>query len=114
MWCRPLLRLPSRPNLPFQLPEACMGNDLQHKSRLLIPGPVSLSDAIRPVMLEDHSAGEPEMIAALRASRNYLTELANAEGWGTAIPLPGSATYANEAVIRTFASRSSRLLVHTN
>jgi 2-aminoethylphosphonate-pyruvate transaminase len=91
-----------------------MGNDLQHKSRLLIPGPVSLPDAVRPVMLEDHSAGEPEMIAALRAARSYLTELANAEGWGTAIPLPGSATYANEAVIRTFASRSSRLLVHTN
>jgi hypothetical protein len=33
-----------------------MGNDLPHKSRLLIPGPVSLSEAIRPVMLEDHSA----------------------------------------------------------
>jgi 2-aminoethylphosphonate-pyruvate transaminase len=91
-----------------------MGNDLQHKSRLLIPGPVSLPDAIRPIMLEDHSAGEPGMIAALRAARSYLTELADAAGWGTAIPLPGSATYANEAVIRTFASRGNRLLVHTN
>jgi 2-aminoethylphosphonate-pyruvate transaminase len=91
-----------------------MRNDLQHKSRLLIPGPVSLPDAIRPIMLEDHSAGEPGMIAALRAARSYLTELANAEGWGTAIPLPGSATYANEAVIRTFVSRGNRLLVHTN
>jgi 2-aminoethylphosphonate-pyruvate transaminase len=91
-----------------------MGPDLQHKLRLLIPGPVSLTDAIRPIMLEDHSAGEPGMIAALCTARSYLTKLANAESWGTAIPLPGSATYANEAVIRTFVSRSNRLLVHTN
>jgi 2-aminoethylphosphonate-pyruvate transaminase len=91
-----------------------MGNDLPHKSRLLIPGPVSLSEAIRPVMLEDHSAGEPAMIAALRTARSYLTKMANAESCGTAIPLPGSATYANEAVIRTFVSRGNRLLVHTN
>jgi 2-aminoethylphosphonate-pyruvate transaminase len=91
-----------------------MGNNLQHQSRLLIPGPVSLSDVVRPAMLDDHSAGEPEMIAALRAARRYLTELANADGWGTAIPFPGSATYANEAVIRTFASRHGRLLVHSN
>jgi 2-aminoethylphosphonate-pyruvate transaminase len=91
-----------------------MGNNLTYKSRLLIPGPVSVPDAIRPSMLEDHSAGEPEMIAALRAARNYLTRLANAEDWGTAIPLPGSATYANEAVIRTFVSRGSCLLIHTN
>jgi 2-aminoethylphosphonate-pyruvate transaminase len=89
-------------------------NVLQDRSRLLIPGPVSIPDAIRPSMLEDHSAGEPGMIAALRAARNYLTELANARSWGTAIPLPGSATYANEAVIRAFASRDSPLLVHTN
>jgi 2-aminoethylphosphonate-pyruvate transaminase len=91
-----------------------MGNDVRHKSRLLIPGPVSLPDAIRPFMLEDHSAGEPGMIAALRAARGYLTKLANAEGSGTAIPLPGSATYANEAIIRTFVSRGNRLLVHAN
>ena len=85
-----------------------MGPDLQHKLRLLIPGPVSLTDAIRPIMLEDHSAGEPGMIAALCTARSYLTKLANAESWGTAIPLPGSATYANEVVIRTFASCSNR------
>jgi len=91
-----------------------LGKDQKHATRLFIPGPVSLADAIRPVMLEDHSAGEPGMIAALRAARQYLTEMANAEGWGTAIPIPGSATYANEAVIRAFASHDSRLLVHTN
>ncbi|MCK1732326.1 2-aminoethylphosphonate--pyruvate transaminase [Bradyrhizobium sp. 142] len=91
-----------------------MRNTLQHQNRLLIPGPVSLSDVIRPVMLDDHSAGEPEMIEALRAARRYLTELARAEGWGTTIPFPGSATYANEAVIRTFVPNDGRLLVHSN
>jgi 2-aminoethylphosphonate-pyruvate transaminase len=94
--------------------EAAMLNEMQQKSRLLIPGPVSISDAVRRFMLEDHSAGEPGMIAALREARGYLTELGNARGWGTAIPLPGSATYANEAVIRTFVPRESRLLVHTD
>src|SRR3954462_1180466 len=98
--CRPPPR-PTQAKSPlFQLLEASMHNALPYRSCLLIPGPVSLTDAIRPSMLEDHSAGEPGMIAALRAARSYLTELANAEGWGTAIPFPGSATYANEAVIR--------------
>lgn len=91
-----------------------MLGDTQQMSRLLIPGPVSISDAIRKFMLEDHSAGEGGMIAALREARSYLTELGNARGWGTTIPLPGSATYANEAVIRTFIPRQGRLLVHTN
>ncbi|HTO60056.1 MAG TPA: 2-aminoethylphosphonate--pyruvate transaminase [Bradyrhizobium sp.] len=91
-----------------------MLNDISQSSRLLIPGPVSISDTVRQFMLEDHSAGEPGMIAALREARNYLVELGNARGWGTAIPLPGSATYANEAVIRTFIPREGKLLVHTN
>jgi 2-aminoethylphosphonate-pyruvate transaminase len=91
-----------------------MLNEIHQESRLLIPGPVSISDRVRRFMLEDHSAGEPVMIAALRAARSYLTELGNAQGWGSAIPLPGSATYANEAVIRTFVPREGRLLVHAN
>jgi 2-aminoethylphosphonate-pyruvate transaminase len=91
-----------------------MLSDIQQKSRLFIPGPVSISETIRPFMLEDHSAGERGMIAALREARSYLTELGNARGWATAIPLPGSATYANEAVIRTFVPREGRLLVHSN
>ena len=91
-----------------------MLNEIQQESRLLIPGPVSISDRVRRSMLEDHSAGEPAMIAALRAARGYLTELGNAQGWGSAIPLPGSATYANEAIIRTFVPREGRLLVHAN
>jgi 2-aminoethylphosphonate-pyruvate transaminase len=94
--------------------EASMEHDAKHNPWLLIPGPVSISDAVHRAMLEDHSAGEPEMIAALRAARGYLAELANATGWGTSIPLPGSATYANEAVIRTFVPRGGRLLIHTN
>jgi 2-aminoethylphosphonate-pyruvate transaminase len=99
---------------PFIALEATMLNEIPQKSRLLIPGPVSISDTVRQFMLEDHSAGEPGMIAALRGARSYLTELCNAQGWGTAIPLPGSATYANEAVIRTFIPREGRLLIHTN
>jgi 2-aminoethylphosphonate-pyruvate transaminase len=91
-----------------------MSQNAERKPLLLIPGPVSVCEAVHQAMLEDHSAGEPEMIVALREARSYLTQLGNATGWGTAIPLPGSATYANEAVIETFVPRDGRLLVHAN
>jgi 2-aminoethylphosphonate-pyruvate transaminase len=91
-----------------------MRHDAERKAWLLIPGPVSVCDAVHRAMLEDHSAGEPDMIAALREARSCVTQLGNATGWGTAIPLPGSASYANEAVIETFVPRNGRLLIHSN
>jgi 2-aminoethylphosphonate-pyruvate transaminase len=87
---------------------------LDNSSVLLIPGPVSLPLSTRLTMLEDHAAREREMVEGLRYVRRYLVKLANAEGIGTAIPLPGSATYANEAMIRTFVPKTGKLLLHTN
>jgi len=81
---------------------------LDNSSVLLIPGPVSLPLSTRLTMLEDHAAREREMVEGLRYVRRYLVKLANAEGIGTAIPLPGSATYANEAMIRTFVPKTGK------
>jgi 2-aminoethylphosphonate-pyruvate transaminase len=65
-------------------------------------------------MLEDHSSGEDCMVENLLFARRYLLRLANGLERATAIPLPGSATYANEAAIRTFVPAGGKLLVHSN
>ena len=81
---------------------------------LLTPGPVSLPLSTKKVMLRDRSFGSESLKEDLRFARRYLLHLANAERLGTAVPLAGSGTYANEALIRTFVPRSGKLLIHSN
>ena len=81
---------------------------------LLTPGPVSVSDTTRQAMLFDRASGEAEVVRDLVFSREYLVGLLSGEGSYTAVPLPGSATYANEAVIATLVPPGGKLLIHTN
>ena len=83
-------------------------------SLLLTPGPVSLSMSTKSVMLEDHPMDGDRIKDDVAFCRQRLLHIANGKGVGTAIPLPGSATYANEAVIRTFVPRDGKLLLHAN
>ena len=66
---------------------------------LLTPGPVSVSMTTKQVMLRDRASGGTEFVADLQLARRYMVGLVNGGAAYTAIPLPGSATYANEAVI---------------
>ncbi len=81
---------------------------------LLTPGPVSVSASTKAVMLIDRASGDAAFQAELAHARAYLVALANGGDAYTAIPLPGSATYANEAAIALLVPHGGRLLVHSN
>jgi 2-aminoethylphosphonate-pyruvate transaminase len=81
---------------------------------LLTPGPVSVSQTTRLAMMVDRPSGDVEFQADLALARHYLAGLTGDAAAYTAIPLPGSATYANEGVIASFVPAGGRLLVHSN
>jgi 2-aminoethylphosphonate-pyruvate transaminase len=65
-------------------------------------------------MMRDRASGGDEFHADLTHARNYMVGLVHGEGAYTAIPLPGSATYANEGVIAQLVPPGGKLLIHTN
>jgi 2-aminoethylphosphonate-pyruvate transaminase len=81
---------------------------------LLTPGPVSTSLSTKMVMLKDRASGGAEFQADLKFARDYMVGLVGGQDAYTAIPLPGSATYANEAVIAALVPPGGKLLIHTN
>jgi 2-aminoethylphosphonate-pyruvate transaminase len=81
---------------------------------LLTPGPVSVSMSTKQVMLRDRPSGDTEFQADVNFARDYLVSVINGGAEYTAVPVPGSATYANEAVIASFVPPGGKLLVHTN
>ncbi len=81
---------------------------------LLTPGPVSVSRTTKEVMMVDRPSGDTEFQADVVLARDYLVGVVNGRGLYTAIPMPGSATYANEAAITTFVPPGGKLLIHSN
>jgi 2-aminoethylphosphonate-pyruvate transaminase len=65
-------------------------------------------------MLIDYAMDGQRIERDIAFCRDYLLQLANAYGLGTAVPLAGSATGANEAVIQTFLRPGDKLLVYSN
>ena len=65
-------------------------------------------------MLIDYAMDGQRIERDIAFSRDYLLQLANAHGLGTAVPLAGSATAANEAVIQTFLRPGDKLLIYSN
>ncbi len=81
---------------------------------LLTPGPVSVSLSTREAMLAEHCSGDAEVGDALRHARDYLVALGNGGADYVAVPLPGSATYANEALLAVLPPPGATVLVHSN
>ena len=81
---------------------------------LLTPGPVSVSLSTREAMLVEHASGDPEFVEDLRQARDYLLALANGGADYVVVPVPGSATYANEALVATLPQPGATVLVHSN
>ncbi len=81
---------------------------------LLTPGPVSVSRTTKDAMLRDRAAGDPSVAEEVRFSRDYLVDLVGGGADYAAIPVPGSATHANEALIASLIPPGGKLLVHTN
>jgi len=81
---------------------------------LLTPGPVSTSRSVKYAMMRDRASGGDEFHADLAEARAYMVGLVHGGGAYAAIPMPGSATYANEAVIAQLVPSGGELLIHTN
>ncbi len=81
---------------------------------LLTPGPVSVSRSTREAMLVERPSGDAEFQADLQGARDYLVALAHGGAEYVAVPVPGSATYANEAVVAALVPPGRTLLVHSN
>ena len=81
---------------------------------LLTPGPVSTSRSVKSAMMRDRASGGDEFHADLAHARAYMVGVIHGEGAYTAIPIPGSATYANEGVIAQLVPSGGKLLIHAN
>src|SRR5262249_31881528 len=81
---------------------------------LLTPGPVSTSRSVKSAMMRDRASGGDEFHADLAHARAYMVGIVHGEGAYKAIPIPGSATYANEGVIAQLVPQGGKLLIHTN
>ncbi len=62
----------------------------------------------------DRPFGGPEILEDLAFARQYLVSLVHGEGRYVALPLPGSATYSNEAVLAALVPASGKVLIHSN
>jgi 2-aminoethylphosphonate-pyruvate transaminase len=65
-------------------------------------------------MLRDRASGGVEFQQDIAFARDYLVGLVGGTGAYTAVPLPGSATYANEAVIGGLVPAGGKLLIFSN
>ena len=84
------------------------------RTLLLTPGPLTTSDATRRALDADWGSREADFIAMSEDVRARLAALAGVSGTHAAVPLPGSGTYAVEAVIQTLVPRDGKLLVLVN
>lgn len=87
---------------------------IEDEPLMLTPGPSTLSMRVKRAMLHDYASGGEEMLATFAWCRRYLLEISNGGGTHSAIPLVGSGTTGNEAVIGSFVPPNGKLLIHTN
>jgi 2-aminoethylphosphonate-pyruvate transaminase len=81
---------------------------------LLTPGPLTTSAAVKQAMLHDWGSRDEAFISMTTRVRHRLVALANAEATHVCVPVPGSGTFAIEAVIGTLVPRDGKLLVLVN
>jgi 2-aminoethylphosphonate-pyruvate transaminase len=81
---------------------------------LLTPGPLTTSLSVKEAMLRDLGSRDDEFIAINRRMRQKLVQLAGAEDTHVCVPLQGSGTFAVEAMLATFLSRKTKVLILIN
>lgn len=91
-----------------------MMTERRHEQYLLTPGPLTVPNSIKQQMLIDRSPNSPEFIALTQNICNYLLDIANGQDTHVCVPIQGSATYANEAVLQTLVPRSGKILIIQN
>ena len=79
---------------------------------LLIPGPVTTSDAVRAAAAQDYAPWDNEFRALVQSLRERVLHLAGGrEGEHVALPLQGCGHFALEAACRTFVPAGGRILL---
>ncbi|MDI9470641.1 MAG: 2-aminoethylphosphonate--pyruvate transaminase [Bacillota bacterium] len=81
--------------------------------KLLTPGPLTTRHAVKQAMLTDHCTWDDEYKAITRSVLDDLTGLAANDDYATVL-LPGSGTYAVEAMINCLTSWDEKILFLVN
>lgn len=83
--------------------------------KLLTPGPLTTSSAVKEEMLLDRCTWDDDYKAITQKIRRQLLELAHAcESEYTAVLMQGSGTFAVESVMQTALSKEDKALIITN
>src|SRR5262245_16885791 len=81
---------------------------------LLTPGPLTTSRSVKTATLHDWGSRDATFIRLNREMRDAITRVAGGMGSHTTVPMQGSGTFAVEAMIGTFVSRSGKVLLLVN
>jgi len=81
---------------------------------LLTCGPVTTSQSVKDAMVRDLGSRDAGFRALNREVLGRLAEVANASGTHVAVPVPGSATLAVEAMLTTLVPRTGKVLLLVN
>ena len=81
---------------------------------LLTPGPLTTSATVKQAMVHDWGSRDAGFIAINKMVLEKIVELAGAEDTHVTVPVQGSGTFAVEAMITTFVSKTGKLLVLIN
>jgi 2-aminoethylphosphonate-pyruvate transaminase len=81
---------------------------------LLTPGPLTTSRGVKAAMAHDWGSRDADFLAMLAEVRRALVALVGGEGTCSAVLLPGSGTYAVEAMLTSLVPRGDKLLILVN
>jgi 2-aminoethylphosphonate-pyruvate transaminase len=81
---------------------------------LLTPGPLTTARSVKEVMVHDWGSRDAAFIAINKAVLDQLPRIIHAEDRYVTVPVQGSGTFAVEAMLTTFVTRKSKVLVLIN
>lgn len=81
---------------------------------LLTPGPLTTSRTVKQVMVHDWGSRDAEFIRINRSVLDRITDIADARGTHTTVPMQGSGTFAVEAMLTNFVPRTGKVLLLVN
>lgn len=81
---------------------------------LLTPGPLTTSRMVKEAMAHDWGSRDEDFVAMVAEVRRSLVSLVGGEGICSAVLLPGSGTYAVEAMLTSLVPRGGKLLILVN
>jgi 2-aminoethylphosphonate-pyruvate transaminase len=81
---------------------------------LLTPGPLTTAKSVKEVMVRDWGSRDATFLGINKEVLERLPEVANARATHATVPMPGSGTFAVEAMLTTFVPRMGKALLLIN